>query len=366
MIAVADIVAASCVFPSGPTLPLADAALRARLALLRRHPFYVDRCGVPVKASYFPGPAFGLDARRWCSLAVSALNELADTLAPSPQLLMRPCQLWLVLPGSGRAGVPPDLADRLITTARHDRLAWRQIRTIRGGHAVGVHALRQASQAAAQEQSLAVVLAVDSWLHPEALESLEHDRRLHGAHAPYEGRPRPNPYGRVPGEGAAAVALIHQPPGRAWLAQTNPQPWATIAGMALAEERLTFDTAGPCVGKGLTQAAAQALGRRRRDACAIGHLSVDLNGEPYRADEFGFAALNLAAALAPDCQRTVPALVSGDLGAASAICQVALAAYRFHRRPDSAPATQLVLCSSDDPLRAAVVLDAPTPRREQP
>lgn len=358
----ADIVAASCVLPSGPTLPLADAALRAQFALLRRHPFYVDRCGIPVKASYFPGPAFALDAHRWCSLASSALGELVNRLSPSPALGGRACDLWLVLPRSDRPGVPPDLSDRMMAILRHHQLPARQIRTIRGGHAVGVHALRQASQAATQAQSLTVVLAVDSWLHPEALEYLEIDRRLHGAHASYEGQPRPNPYGRVPGEGAAALALLPRAPRRHRRLPADLPPWAAIAGAALAEERLTFDSAGPCVGRGLTQAASQALGRSRCEARGIGHLSADLNGEPYRADEFGFSMLNLAAALAPDCQRSTPALVSGDLGAASAICQIALAAYRIHHRPSRDPASQLILCSSDDPLRAAVVLDAPSPR----
>jgi 3-oxoacyl-[acyl-carrier-protein] synthase-1 len=120
---------------------------------------------------------------------------------------------------------------------------------------------------------------------------------------------------------------------------------------------------------GLALAARRALEQAGKHTKAlVGNITVDLNGEPYRADEFGFVALRLGKRLASDWQRHAPALVSGDLNSASAITHVALAAYAMHVRPQ--PAQHLVLASSDDPQRGAVLLGAaqpvPTPIEVRP
>lgn len=367
------IVGASCAFPSGPTLPLADCALRAQLAMLRKHPSYVDGCGFNVRASYFPNPEFGFDSTRWCSLARMALDELADTLDASPALRRMRQQLWLVLPRASRGGVPAGLTDALFAAAQFERFRWEQIKTVRGGHAVGAQAIRLAADAVCAGNTLAVVLALDSWLHPAALHSLEQARLLHGAHATHEGKAVPNPYGRVPGEGAAALALAHaagRPPSwttglrrriSALRKDSLPAPsispaWALLRAAALGEEGQTVDRPGPCLGMGLTRAATQALATA--GSGLVSHISADLNGEPYRADEFGFTTLRLADSLASGWQRTTPALVSGDIGVASAISQLALAAYRMRYRLEPQAERQLILCSSDDTLRAAMVVDS--------
>jgi len=361
----ANIIGAACAFPSGPTLPLADCALRAQLALLKRHPVYADRCGFPVRASYFADSAFGFDAARWCALAASVLEELVSGLGD--QRVEQRCQLWLVLPHSGRGGVPIDLLERLFERLGDSVFDWERINTVHGGHAVGVHAVRQAAHAVSAEQMTAVVLAVDSWLHPEALQVLERARLLHAAHSTHEGKAVANPYGRIPGEGAAAVVLAPsaaQP--SAWTEALHrqaqrprpfaPAAWAQLSAAAVSEEPLTFDQTKPCIGQGLASAAAQAL----VDAGTglVNRISTDITSEPYRADELGFATLRLAEALAPGWKRTTHAVVSGDLGAASAIVQLALAAYGMRRRPAAQAERQLILCSSDNTLRAAMVVDS--------
>lgn len=363
----ACIVAAGCRFSSGPTLPLADVAVRAPLALPSKHPFFVDRGGqrVRVNALLDAAPEFGV--QRWCEMARAALDELADTLILGGHLPRRAgaTVLWLVLPRSERAGVPSDLADRLRLHLRDERFGWTAVHTARGGHAAGVHALGQAAQDA---DSLGIVLGVDTWCHPQALQWLEDQRLLHGAHALHEGRWRPNPYGRVPGEAAAAVAIA--PKARRRLPGRRPPPgatapaWALVAGAALAEERHTFDAAQPCLGAGLTQAATRALDAAGLPRHSIRHVSTDLNGEPYRADELGFTALQLVDRLAPGWQRVAPALVTGDTGAASAVLQAALASYRMQREHSvHTPAgARLILASSDDALRAALVLTPPDTR----
>ncbi|NRF66897.1 beta-ketoacyl synthase [Aquincola sp. S2] len=362
MNAPAAIVGASCHFASAPTLPLADVAVRAPLALLSRHPFFVDRGGmrVRVNAVFDLEPEFS--AKRWCTLARAALGELADTLAVQGLLPKRrgSCALWLVLPPGERAGVPADLADRLRLALQDERFGWTKVHTMRGGHAAGVHALRQAAQA---DGSLGVVLGVDCWGHPHALQWLEEHGLLHGAHALHEARFRPNPYGRVPGEAAAAVAILPGAGrrarwGRTTVSKPAAPPWAMLSGSALAEEGHTWDASTPCLGAGLTRAALGALDAARVPVGAVQHVSTDLNGEPYRTDEFGFTALQLAARLAPGWKRSAHTLVTGDVGSASVVLQTALAAYSMYRErdPRSAVATRLILSTSDDTLRAALAL----------
>lgn len=343
--------AAGCVFPAGPGIALADLALRTGFSKSRRHPFYVDRSGERVVASYFNDPGTGFDLARWQSLTEAVLSDLLARLEPipKPSLQQAPWQAWLVLPKPDRPGVPPDLAHALLPTLDTWPYELEGVEAIFGGHASGLKAIEAAAKAcAAEPQSIALILAVDSLVGPETLTWLENRDLLHGARKIYEGYPRPNPYGRLPGEGAAALLLSNR---------HDLPAWCHITGMAWGEEPLTYDQPRPRIGQGLTTVARQALTRaaqyRQRP---VRHLSHDYNGEPYRADEYGFTALRLADQLDLYHVRHTPALISGDLGAASAVAHTALAAWSCHRRPVGAD--HLILASSDDPLRSALVLHA--------
>jgi 3-oxoacyl-[acyl-carrier-protein] synthase I len=437
------VVGASCIFPSGPTLPLAHAALRAPMALFRKHPYWADRCGQRPTVSCFPSdggsqrsndksPANQFNASRWADLARSALRELAVTLQaqqyPSAgQSAPIDCAIWLVLPEASTPGVPSDVLQAIVQAVQAPDLAsywrWQASGTlVRGGHAAGVLALQQAhAEVMSKPGKLAVVLAVDCPLNAAHLSWLEDHGLLHGANQVHQVKLRPNPYGRIPGEGAAAVALTGLPicqvqtssvdqeaheasagTPRTWSARlldevkqaaandaSHPyRPWAQILGVGTAQEPVTWTVtqtqSKPCLARGLTQAVFHALSQAneiaRTAASAIlvpeiTRISTDLNGEPYRGDELGFTVLRLAQqqashrALHDEWVRDTPALASGDIGSASAIAHTALAA--FSMRPGSpdhrfrgieSPGCHLVLSSSDDPLRGAVLL-GPLPNR---
>lgn len=347
-----DIAAASCVFPTGPNLPLADVALRSQLTLLRKHPTYVDRCGAPARVSCFPDASLPFDVVRWCALADLALRQLAAGLASHQDLSGKARHLWLVMPRSTRAGVPEGLAEALMEAAQRTASPWSRITTVHGEHAAGVRALRQACDDCQAFDVLSIVLAVDGWLHADAMAWLEEECLLHGARTRHEGELRLNPYGRVPGEGAAAVALCRANPARPSLAR--------MLGAALAAETATRDTSTPCVGGALTQAAMKAITQAGQPEQAIGRVSSDMTAEPYRADELGFTTLQLSGRLMSGWTRSTPATTSGDLGAASSIAQLALAAYDLHRRPPRERFHQLILCSSDDSLRGAMLIGPST------
>jgi 3-oxoacyl-[acyl-carrier-protein] synthase I len=350
------VLAAACMFPSGPRIELADTAVRGQLALLRRHPEYFDSAGINVRSSFFPID-IPFSTLRWAALADSVLSQLAFALdrAGAPSSARNPCLLWLVLPNcESRPGIPDDLVEALTSSLERSAFHWEHIEIRAGGHATGVAALRDATDAlASRPNALAVVMGVESGLSCESLMWLDMQSLLHGAHRPYQGGFRGEPYGRVPGEGAAAIAITGHATGA-------ERPWAQLLGASTADEPITHSSGGVCTGAGLTRAAMQAfdLGQEYSPK-PIGRITVDLNGEPYRADQFGFAALRLAKRLTPHWQRVVPALASGDLNSASAIAHVALAAYENLRRPRHA--THLVLASSDDPLRGAVLLGSINP-----
>jgi 3-oxoacyl-[acyl-carrier-protein] synthase I len=343
-----NITAASCIFPSGPGIALAGIALDSQIALNRQHPFYVDRCGGAVRGSFFPQPPT-FNVARWIALAQAALQDLQQQLAATQAAAEYPCHLWLVLPPANRAGVPADLANALVAAWQDTPFSFASIKLIHGGHAAPVLAIDQASQFLHQQPrhaaQAAIVLAVDSWLHPDALNWLEAEDLLHNAGKLYQGLARRNPYGRIPGEAAAAVMLSLSGPA-----------WCRILGSGSAIEPIERNDHRPCIGLGWTRAAHQALSGLP-PAQKVTHIISDLNGEPWRADQFGFTALRISARLRENWQRHTPALISADVGSASALLHVALSA-NLLRQPVHRTQTHLLLSSSDDSLRAALVLAA--------
>jgi 3-oxoacyl-[acyl-carrier-protein] synthase-1 len=331
-------------------IELADAAVRTQLCLIQEHGGYRDGAGVPVRASFFPAER-PFDTQRWSLLMLSALTPLIRKLREYDlDAVTHATCLWLVLPDpSSRPGVPADLLEQMREALLREFPVWRQIQILTGGHAAGVAALEQAAAVVKDLPGvIGIVLGVESGLSSEALMWLDMQSLLHGAHRAAKGEFRREPHGRIPGEGAAALALSAPMPQSA-------RGWAQLLGCGLAHEPITYSVPKPCIGAGLTQAARVALGRGREHNCEpVGGITVDLNGEPYRADQFGFTALRLGEVLHPRWQRVTPALASGDLGAASAVAHVALAAYAMQR--SSQNTSHLILASSDDPLRGAVLL----------
>lgn len=353
------IVGAACTFPSGPTLELADAAVRAQLSLLQRHPEYFDQVGEYSRASFFPIKS-PFDAARWALLADAALEQLAASMEQSlwAEVHHRPCSLWLVLPdATRRPGLPDGLSDAVMPRIKEGPFKWERIELCTGGHAAGIAALCEASAyLSARPDALAVVLGVESGLSRESMLWLDMQSLLHGARSGHQKRTHPEPYGRVPGEGAAAVALTGVAP--------RSVTWTGLLGAAIADEPATHASAQVCTGTGLTRAARDAVEQAQRHGLErLSSVMADLNGEPYRADQFGFAILRLVRVLSPQWQRSLPALASGDLNAASSVAHVALAAYAS-RRQKTADA-HLILASSDDPLRGAAIIGAPCPVPDQ-
>lgn len=298
------IVSASCIFPSGPRIELADTAVRAQLAQLQRHPDYVDGAGEPARGSFSWRTPIRLGAVGRARARSTRASDGRSASAGHDSLQGRARWLWIVLPETAhRPGLPTDVVETVRASVQNVAGTWTEIVIRKGGHAAGVAAIEEAVERLDEDPgALAVVLGVESGLSHDALMWLDARSLLHGAHAAYRGRFRVEPYGRVPGEGAAAVALS----GRL---ASGGIGWARLLGVARAYEPHTHDSGKVCVGAGLSQAVRAALEQGREfSADQIGWISVDLNGEPYRADQFGFTALRLANALARDGSASFPHL----------------------------------------------------------
>ncbi|MFO6300374.1 hypothetical protein [Rahnella selenatireducens] len=298
-----------------------------------------------MKAIFFPQRELAFDITRWM---VIADNAVQDALLSAGKYAALPSRLWLILPPADRPGVPATLAPALTASISTRLPECQQINVLRGGHAEAGNALLQIRQQQLDDRALTIdiVVAVDSWLPPETLIWLEEQRLLHNSHAVYKGEARTNPYGRVPGEGAAAMMLAPT---------KSLSCWCALPGIASGEESILRDDDRPCLGAGLSRAAHEAI--KQANINSVSPVFTDVNGEVYRFDEYGFTLSRLGGVLRDDFQRVVPVLASGDLGCASLVTHLALAAWRLTSKTEiSDEAGTLVLSSSDNHKRCAVVL----------
>ena len=363
----------------GMTTPLGDgldascAALRAGLARFREMPWIAleDREKkpiVPVGALAFEEGLTGLG--RFTRLAANALRDLFQS-AGTPADSLAAAGLYVALPAPGRAGVDPRTHAEL-GAQLHEWLDLRPARTMKlfpSGHAGFVEALLAAARdLAAKRVPRAIVGGVDSLVDPETV------RWLHGARRIKAGD---RPVGLFPGEGAA-FALIElgagPPSGR------GAPPGVTILGPSIATESATFDRDVPCTAAALSEAILRTRGALADGGDGLGLVVSDMNGEPYRSEEMGYAITRaLSSAMGPNAgaggagagpnagaggaggagaaakgrfRLWHAADAIGDTGAAAPAIGLGMAAralLRGYARTDTA----LVLASSDGGLRGS-------------
>jgi 3-oxoacyl-[acyl-carrier-protein] synthase-1 len=217
------------------------------------------------------------------------------------------------------------------------------------GRASALHALHHACrEIRAGRLTGALVGGVDSLIRPSVYATLEAADAIKNDE---------NPQGILPGEGAAFLVLdASAKPNRAC---------ACLAGIGVAEEP-TSRTGKPNQAEGLS--AALRAARNGTAGLAAHPLSIcDLNGDRYRAIEWGFARARALSDLGfadggPGTGETWhPADCLGDTGAGScAICVVW--AVESMRLGYALTPEVLVWGASDGPLRAAGIL-VPAARR---
>ena len=345
-----EIVGLGAATPLGRSVWATAAAVRAGISGFAQHPYMVDAAGAKMTVAPMPwlDESRGIAERIGDALVAAVREALAVLQAQPPRA---PITLLVNLP-SARPGLPVGLAERIderLKSSFGNVFERRAVAAL--GHAGGMLALRSARQRiAASPETLAVVAGADSYLDPDVLESLEDTDQLHGAGE------RNNAWGFVPGEGAGALLIASAPLSRS-LGLTS---LGRVQGVGVGREEKLIGTGEVCLGLGLTEAVRGALAALAKKAL-VTDVYCDMNGEPYRADEFAFMVLRTRERFVAASDFVAPADCWGDVGAASAPLGIALACVAGAKRYARGTLT-LVWASSAGGERGAALIETAAPR----
>ena len=182
----------------------------------------------------------------------------------------------------------------------------------------------------------AIVGGADSYLFSQWLNPLDENYRIKSTR---------NLDGFCPGETAAFLLLEEESQAR----QRGLVPWATLAGASKTNRVASI--AGHDAGEALANAIKPLLS----DQASSPLLLCDLNGERDRFKGWGYALSRLRTRLTPPVALEHPAMVLGDVGAATGAVLIALGVRFLHtkyRERDHA----LIWCASDSGERNALLL----------
>ncbi|SFU99439.1 beta-ketoacyl synthase N-terminal-like domain-containing protein [Pseudoduganella namucuonensis] len=302
--------------PVGRNAWSSAAAVRAGVSGFIEHPYMLDTQGEPMRVAAAPWLDIGLaGADRLAALLWPAIAQALEAIDKARRGALR-IGLSLALPAP-RPGLADDAPASLLAALRaHQGQAFAAMAAFPHDHAAGHLALAAAMRELdSGKLDACVVAGVDSYLAPETLEWLEENDRLHGAGE------LNNAWGIIPGEGAAALLVA----GATVPRSPRSRSAARLLGVGTAFETRTVAARAVNTGEGLAWALRDAL-RHLPGGVRVSDVYCDLNGEPHRADEYGFAALRAGSWVESASDFTAPADCWGDVAAASAPLHLMLAA----------------------------------------
>jgi 3-oxoacyl-[acyl-carrier-protein] synthase I len=294
----------------GLTADSSAAAVRAGISGFAEHPELVDREGEPLIVARSPFVEEDLRGiERFIQLALPAAQE---ALTPLAGLTARRCPIPLVigLPAT-RPGLPELLADRVAERMKElGAESWTisDVQTFSMGHSAGLMALeagRQKIQSGAVEFCL--IGGIDSYMEKKTLGWLEKCDQIHGA------GPHKNAWGFIPGEAAGFGLLCRAETAQRYELTMQSQ----VLSVSIAREKSLIKTDAVCLGHGLTEAFNRALRALPSPAAKVDQVICDMNGEAYRADEYGFAIARTSQHFVAAGDFLAPGDCWGDVGAAS-------------------------------------------------
>ena len=214
------------------------------------------------------------------------------------------------------------------------------------GHAGTASAMARARALVAQGSAdEVIVVGVDSYLDPGTLTWLQLANRLHGPS---------QPEGFAPGEAAAAVLVT----SARRCAARGRQPKAFVMHGASEPGESQSHLDAPALGAHLGRVWSGLL---QMGAPPDADVIVDLNGERWRSEAFGHAQARTAKLARADAMLSTPATSIGDVGAATGLVHLGIAARSIARRHARGPATVL-LNQSDDGRVGAMLVQPPASR----
>ena len=326
----------------------AAAAVRAGIAGFADHPYMLDKAGEPMVVAREPTLDASLQGpERFAGLAAPALLEALAPLAERG-VATRSVRVLIGTP-EPRPGLPEGIGaalDRLVAvTTSADR---GQSLLLPRGNAAGLLAMRSACESIRTGHTrLCLAGGVDSYLTADSLEWMDAQGMLKSSE---------NRNGFLPGEGAGFCLLASGVTAREY--ELPVLAWLETTGCAVEENRIRTKTV--CVGRGLSNAIEQALAPLQMPQERVDESICDLNGEPFRSEEFAFTVLRTQKSFVDFGRCVTPADCWGDVGAASGPLFASLAIAAQTRGYAKGPRTML-WASSEGGDRAAVVLRASSP-----
>lgn len=343
-----EVLATGARTPVGLTAESSAAAVRAGILRGREFPF-ISPSGEPVVVAADALLAPTCEGRaRMLPMLASVLDEVMRKLSPH-RVSRCPGYVWLTLPESRPGFDDSDaawLADKVRTKLAEYSLT-AQVEITGRGHAGTLHTIGRAAQLSLrQEDALFVICGVDSYLHPKTFSWLEQDRRFKQASIRS---------GFLPGEAAGCLVLASSN----LRVHLRAQPLASVQGIGTAQETLLRESETGSLGVAMTAAVRDATAGLVLSHEAADALYLDLNGERYRSEEWGFVALRVPEAFR-QLTYQAPSDCWGDVGAAFGTLASNLAVQSFTRRYAPGPRA-LVLAGSDGGQRGALLLQSPLP-----
>lgn len=333
----------------GLTGPSAAAAVRAGISGLAEHPYMLDKVGEPMMIAQEPTLDPGLQGpERFTQLAGPALREALGALVER-DIDLQSVHAVVATPES-RPGLPAGIEEalgRLVGSSARRKTSQRTA-FLPYGNAAGLLAMKQARDVLQGGSSrFCVAGGVDSYLTADSLEWMDEQRILKSS---------ANRNGFPPGEAAGFCLLTTGPT----VQEFRLPVFGWLETIGLAREESPIRTATICVGRGLSQAIQQATAPLRLPDERVDESICDLNGEPYRSEEFALTVLRTQKAFVDSSQFVTPADCWGDIGAASGPLFANLAVAAGLRGYAKGPRT-LIWASSQGGARGAAVVFTPLP-----
>lgn len=290
-----------------------------------------------------PDDSLGLE--RMKKLADSAAKETLSSLVENNDLdwdVESRLAVLLALPAprpgfdkKAGAQLAREFVQRLPLPCDHEHCS-----VVFAGHAGGLTILSQAAQMIASEDHAVVLVGgVESHREFETLRSIELAGRL---------KTEDEALGYIPGEGAGFLLLASWD----WASRTGLDVSLYLTCVAGATEPLPWYSGKATLGTGLTQALQSVFAVPGPPA----ETYCDMNGESWRADEWGYSYLRTAGNYVDPLVIHHPADCWGDVGAASGPMLIALAAQNFARGRAVSPRALVWTASDRLPYRAACTI----------
>jgi 3-oxoacyl-[acyl-carrier-protein] synthase I len=332
--------------PLGLNAASSAAAVRAGISAMHEHPNMIDRYGDPMIVTAdaeLTTELSGVDRLITMAInpAIEALAPLRGRIGPTASV-----NVMIALP-EDRPGGPDNLANSFLQgfeALLGKEIKIKEITCNTNGNAEGLACFEKALSLINNGSSeFCLVGGVDSYLEPETLEWLDSLEQLHS---------EKTIWGFCPGEGAGFCLLTsHNLADKLGLRASIE---LQSASSAMEPNRIKTETV--CIGEGLSATFKKTLSVLPRES-SVSYTICDLNGEPYRANEYGFAMLRNAGRFEEDAGFQTPADCWGDLGAASGPLFAMLASFSVGKGFPAGPLTFL-WASSEGGMRASALLKA--------